>query len=140
MTSPTPQFAIAKAIVPKDEVAVEIRSPVTGKPCGITIYLAGRYTAQMKEAKARLKGAAKDDAETEARLRALLAGATVRWEGVADADGNPLDCTEALARALYDEPTLDWLFEQVLAAYLDRSRFFAHATTPSSPTPTTTSA
>lgn len=55
---------------------------------------------------------------------AQVSACTVAWDGFTH-DGAVLECTPDNVRALYDNPACGWIYQQVLAAFLDTSRFFA---------------
>jgi hypothetical protein len=121
ITPAQPQFAIASQFKPKETVEVAITDPF-GQPTPIRITLAGRYTKAFKAALALIQ-----DGNDESRVIDLLVAATTAWEGVLDAEGQPMPCEAHLVRALYSHPDLPWLAAQVSAAFTDQSRFFESA-------------
>lgn len=105
--------------------------PATGEKIGISITLAGadseRYTkAQRKNTDKRLKNMQKQQrnkmtsAEIEEENLELLAECTLSWENVIY-QGDPLDCTKANAKMLYQ--ALPWLKEQIDEFIGDRANF-----------------
>jgi hypothetical protein len=49
--------------------------------------------------------------------------ATESWDGI-DIGDTPIECTPENVRALYTNPQAQWIYQQVLAVFLDDSRFF----------------
>ncbi|MCK9515667.1 MAG: hypothetical protein M0Q87_06400 [Ottowia sp.] len=105
-----------------------------GNPTGVVFTLAGPTHPQRKAAEhARqrklIREAGKtgrlaqpDPAETEAERPKLLAAMTLGWSGYG-VNGQPVPFSVEAAEALYADPDLAWLTEQVDAALADRQLF-----------------
>lgn len=119
------QFAVATQYQPKQEVAVAILAPTDLKtPTGLTLTLAGRYTDTFAKAQAEAAKAVDAD-ETADALQHLAAHALIAWDGVLDADGEPVPVSPAQALALF--AAVPWLWDQMRRALLDLTRFFETA-------------
>lgn len=116
-----------------DSIAVAIVGPDAQRVGLPTLHLASPYSAQAKTALAGLADA--KDAPLEAALHAAYAALVTGWEGVLDDAGQPVPYSVALCTALFD--ACPWVYEQVVAAFGDRARFFTRGGRASAPTPAT---
>jgi hypothetical protein len=128
-----------RSIKTLDTFPFEIKDP-DGKPTGVKIILAGpmhpvrkavAHAAQRKMiSSARRNGQVElpDPEETEKERAANLAKFTLGWEGYADENG-PVPHSEATALALYADPEMAWLADQVDAALANKQLFTKSAGT-----------
>lgn len=119
-------FALAEQFKPRESVTVDILDPF-GEPTPIKIHLAGRYTKAFKAAVALASDESGEDADGTERILNLIVAATTGWEGVLDAEGNPLPCDPPIVRALYTHDAIPYVITQVSRAFTDASRFFENA-------------
>lgn len=127
-------FAIAKLYEHHDTIPVALIGP-DGQRVGLpTLHLASPYSAVAKSALAGI--AADKDAPLEQTLHAAYAALVTGWEGVLDEQGQPVAFSVALCTQLFD--ACPWIYEQVVAAFGDRARFFTRGASGSAPTPAST--
>lgn len=125
-------------------VVMYVRHPGTGEPlldkddAPVTITLAGVDSDRFRDVvrsqtKRRLNGgsaagAPKPDAEAEAIE--LLVKCTLAWSGIGLGSDRELECTPENVRAIYSDPRVPWLRQQVDRFIADRANFLkASATT-----------
>lgn len=106
-----------------------------GNPTGVVFTLAGpthpvrKAIEQAKSrkliAEANKTGRIKlpDPADTEAEKPAMLAKCTLGWRGVVDENGNDVMFSPATAEAMYADPELSWLADQVDEALGNKALF-----------------
>ena len=128
-----------RSIKTLDTFPVEIKD-TDGNPTGVIFTLAGpmhpvrkavAHAAQRKMmASARRNGQIElpDPEETEKERATNLAKFTLGWTGYADENG-PVPHSDAAARALYADPELAWLADQVDAALANKQLFTKSADT-----------
>jgi len=122
-----------------DTFTAEIKDP-DGNPTGVTFILAGpthpvrkavAHAAQRKLlAGARRTGQIElpDPEETEKERTTNLTKFTLGWSGFADENGE-VPFSEATARALYADPQMTWLADQVDTALNNKQLFTQSAAT-----------
>lgn len=106
-----------------------------GAPTGVTFTLAGpthpvRRAAEQARARALINEANKngkvklpDPAEAEARRPKDAAALTLGWAGYEADDGTPVPFSTAAAEALYADPEMQWLLDQVEEALGNKQLF-----------------
>lgn len=128
-----------RSIKTLDTFAAEIKDQ-DGNPTGVTFILAGpthpvrkavvHATHRKMMASARRSGQVElpDPEETEKERIANLAKFTLGWIGYADETGD-VPFSEAAAKALYADPEMTWLADQVDAALSNKQLFTKRAET-----------
>lgn len=120
---------------------VELLHPLSGKPTGAFVTLAGPEHPDRKRLTFGLIRRARQDAARQAAsLRAgrqaavtapeedleesidLLVGITLAWRGFKK-DGAPLACTEANKRAMFYDPKRQWVVKQLTEAMQNTNLF-----------------
>lgn len=114
---------------------VPILDPVDGTLTGVTFEIAGPEHperkriafAQSRKALKRYEKTGRiempDPEEAEALKHENLSAYTLGWSGYVDDDGKPVPFSKEAARALYADPAMGWIVEQLEAALGDRERF-----------------
>ena len=132
--NPAPGLDLARAADPgRDQAAwLEVMDPVSGRPNGVRIRLAGldspaHRAAQREMTNRRLAAMARRGSryrpraeELEAEALNLLVAVTLDWEGISE-NGQPLACTPENVREVYAR--VPWLHEQVDDFVGDRANF-----------------
>jgi hypothetical protein len=97
----------------------------------VTVRVAGTYSRRYKAAErvaadAMIKRKKKTltPEEQEHRMMTLAAACVIEWHGIF-AHGEPLPCTESNVLAVFT--AAPWIYQQVLEAMQDHSRFFTAA-------------
>lgn len=112
----------------------EALHPISGEPLGAFFTLRGPEHPKrkavthrlMREARERAASGAQpmDPAEDEVQALALLADNVVGWRGVLHKEtGEPLPYSETAALELVNDPELQWLVDQLIAATRRRALF-----------------
>jgi len=129
-----------RSIKTLDAFPFAVKDP-DGNPTGVTLTLAGpmhpvrkavAHAAQRKMlASARRSGQVDlpDPEETEKERATNLAKFTLGWDGYANDQGQVVPFSEAEARALYADPEMTWLADQVDAALANKQLFTKRADT-----------
>ncbi|MCY1042712.1 hypothetical protein OV208_15415 [Corallococcus sp. bb12-1] len=148
-TAPASSFDLS-SLTRHDTLRVDILHPITGKPTGMVVEVAGMDSQRYSEAtrsiidKAtagapRTSRRARQEAtrDMEADALELLVACTVSWTGVMER-GAEVPLTPENARRLY--AAHPWLRRQVDEAVSDRASFFEEKPSNSSASPATNSA
>lgn len=121
-------------------IVVHLESPATGEPLvaengnAVTITILGNDSAKVRKhvrmvQDARIEKVQKNrpvDVSVETLENAearKLALSTLAWSEI-ELDGKILECSEKNAYALYTDPRVPWIMEQLIRAAADRTRFF----------------
>jgi hypothetical protein len=114
---------------------IEIKDPADGAPLGVLIEIAGPEHPERKRiafatSRKALKRYEKtgriempDPEEAEATKHENLAAYTLGWEGYADDAGKPVAFSKEAALALYRDPEMGWLVEQLESAIGEKDLF-----------------
>lgn len=106
-----------------------------GNPTGVTFTLAGpthpvRKAAEMARSRKVIQSVNKtgrvtmpDPAEAEASKPKDLAALTLGWSGFTDEHGTPIPFSQKEAEALYADPEMQWLVDQVDEALGNKALF-----------------
>lgn len=123
-----------KKIRDKHAADVELLDPVSGAPLDAIVTLIGPehpkrkkiHNDRMRQVREAFSKAGKievtDPEDDEAQSIADLAACTIGWRGIVS-DGVAIDYTPEAAAALYADPELGWLRDQV-RAFLNRRDVF----------------
>lgn len=113
---------------------VEIKDE-TGAPTGVFFELAGPthpkrksvVFAAARKAQAQYQKLGKltmDDPEEQAmQSKENMADFTLGWNGYTDDAGAPVPFSRGAALALYEDDTMSWLLDQLMAALNEKERF-----------------
>lgn len=122
-----------------ETAVVEIKDPADGTPLGVRFTLAGpthperkriAFAQQRKSLRAFEKRGRidmPDPEEAEESKIDNLAAYTLGWEGVLGDDGKPVPFSSAAALAMYRDPAMAWLVEQLETALGERELFIQRA-------------
>jgi len=123
-----------RSIKTVDTADLQIKD-LDGNPTGVVFILAGPThpvrkaidQAQRRKmfAEANKTGRVKlpDPAESDADRPKQLAQCTLGWSGVVDEEGNELKFGQVTAQAMYADPEMSWLAEQVEEALGNKALF-----------------
>lgn len=129
-----------KSIKQQASAEVQIKDP-DGNPTGVVFELAGpehperkRITfAQSRKAMSRYQKTGKldlpDPEEADDQKRENLAAYTLGWKGYVGDDGQPVPFSKAAALALYTDPEMAWLVDQLETALGDKELFIKRSAT-----------
>lgn len=120
---------------------VVIKDPADGTPTGVVFEMAGpehpeRKRIQFAQSRKTLKRFEKsgrvampDPEEVEEDRLRNLAAYTLGWSGYVDEDDKPIPFSREAALALYQDPAMAWLVEQLESALSDRELFIRRSAT-----------
>lgn len=115
--APTIEIVIKDTLVDRD------------RDTGVRITLKSPQSVEARDAARKARASFTTDGElTPAQVDDLfleqLVACTVAWSGFT-MDGDVLDCTPENVRAIYSNPACQWIYTQVMSAFVDTARFFA---------------